>query len=76
MMLLCNINNNILIYHPPYSSVYQDGYEKLDIYQNIIVLGVGTKKTVVHITHEIINKYHTTFLKGVWVLWDYCFKII
>ena len=43
IMLLCDINNNILIYHPPSSVVYQDKYENWEIYKNYIYIWVGTK---------------------------------
>ena len=58
-MLLNNINNDILIYHPSYSGVYQDEFEN-DISTNrYIVLGIGIKtknaETVVCVAHARIN---------------------
>ena len=37
VMILCYINNNTLIYHPSYSSVYQYEPKKWELYQEIII---------------------------------------
>ena len=60
MMILHYTNNNIIISHPYYLGVYQDESENSELYQEIIVLGVGTKtkttaETVVRVTHAITN---------------------
>ena len=42
-MILNYLNNNILIYHPSYSVMYQDESENWELYQDINSFGVGTK---------------------------------
>ena len=75
-MLLHNINNNILIYHPSYPDLYQDEAKKRELQKEInIYFWVGTKpkktyNTVVHLTHAIINikkQQPTKVLKEGWV---------
>ena len=78
-MMLHNINNNILISYPYFLGVYQDKYEKLELYQEIqIFLGWNQNKTpeetVVHVSNSIIiigKKLSMTFLKGGWASSDY-----
>ena len=54
-MLLCGINDNILISRPSYLGLYQYEAFKKDFYKEINIFGVGTKpkkndKTMVHVS--------------------------
>ena len=46
MMILCGINNNILISHPSYSSLYQDGAKMRALQRDKYFFGVGTKPKI------------------------------
>ena len=60
MMFIHDIDNNILNYGAKFLSVYQDEFERLDIYQdNINSFGMEsnqkTSETAVHVINPIIN---------------------
>ena len=60
MMSIHDIDNNILNSGAGLLGVYQDKYEKWELYQEINSILVGTKpkiiaETVLHVTHAIIN---------------------
>ena len=59
IMILCYINNNTLIYHPSYSSVYQYEPKKWELYQDTFFFGWNqtkkTSETSVNVTHSIIK---------------------
>ena len=59
-MIPHGMNNHILISGMYSWCGYQDEYENWELYQEIIIFGVGTKtgkksKLAVHVTHAIIN---------------------
>ena len=79
-MLINNIINNTTIPNPSYSGVYQEKYEKGDLYQGINMFWVGSKlkkncrnygeRYSCNIQHKK-NQYPTTFKKGEWESWAY-----
>ena len=58
-MLLCGINDNVIISHPSYLGVYQYEAKMGALQRDRYFLGwyqtKKTDKTVVHVTDEIIN---------------------
>ena len=77
-MLLCGINDNILIPHPSYSGVYQDETKKVrNLSRYKYVLGVEPNKenwkTVVHFYLSTLDMYlflsdHYIFERGLGVM--------
>ena len=71
-MFINDIDNNILNYGVSFLGVYQEKYEKRELYQDInIYLGWNqtkkTTETAVHVTHAIINTWkisHNIFERG------------
>ena len=54
-MIICDIYNNILIYHLYYSGKYQEESENLELHHQINNIGVGIKtknaENALHVTH-------------------------
>ena len=73
MLLLCGINDIILIYHPSFSCVYQEKYKMQELQQEINnVLGSEpnqkTDKTVVHVSPSKLGIFNrpAAQLNGCW----------